>query len=270
MREWLELVDRLLRPARPDLAWCVAARAEHLAARERAAASRALAVAGCVRRIEAARAAVFAANDGVISSRMTELEREWRILSRPDPDGGLMDLWARIAPARWIDKKCWRDAEPAGRVDAAIALAADADGVDAAESAVQALRTALLPWGVDVGARVRFRASARESADLVALLAEPLRAARASLAATDAEAVVLSRARECERLIHEAVLARLPERPFLARDVGHAAMVDFLWRARTPSAARSSNPVTPLCALWRTGYAAIAIEASGVTLEIPA
>ena len=42
---------------------------------------RAMALADCERRINEARAAIFAADDGVVSKRMTELEREWRELS---------------------------------------------------------------------------------------------------------------------------------------------------------------------------------------------
>src|SRR3954471_5892940 len=91
---WLDLVDRLLRPARPDLARCLRERARHLAARRLLAEERARMLAAYENAIEQERAAVFAANDGVISSRMTALERAWRATSRPDPEGGLMDLWA--------------------------------------------------------------------------------------------------------------------------------------------------------------------------------
>ncbi len=41
---------------------------------------RAALLADCERRINEARAAIFAADDGVVSKRMTELEREWRDL----------------------------------------------------------------------------------------------------------------------------------------------------------------------------------------------
>jgi SAM-dependent methyltransferase len=42
---------------------------------------RARALADCERRINEARAAIFTANDGVVSKHMTELEREWRTLN---------------------------------------------------------------------------------------------------------------------------------------------------------------------------------------------
>jgi hypothetical protein len=35
------------------------------------------------------------------------------------------------------------------------------------------------------------------------------------------------------------------------------------------SLAERPNPVSPLCELWKTGYVIAAIDASGVTLEIP-
>jgi SAM-dependent methyltransferase len=44
--------------------------------------TRAQAIADCVRRIEDARAAVLATNDGVVTARMTDLEREWLTLVR--------------------------------------------------------------------------------------------------------------------------------------------------------------------------------------------
>src|ERR1700722_19337039 len=144
---WLELVAGLLRPPRPRLERCLRARELHLAARGPVRESRARALASCEARIERARAAVLEANDGVISAAMRDLEREWHALSRPDPDGELMDLWAQIAPASWIDRKRWRDAEPVARLNAAIALAADVEGVEAEEAAVAALRVALAGWG---------------------------------------------------------------------------------------------------------------------------
>src|SRR4051812_857353 len=100
---WLEIVDRMLRPERPALDRCLREREQHLAEGQRRSAARAQAVAHCEQRINDARSAVFAASDGVVGSQMTALEREWRRLSRPDPEAGLMDLWARIAPAAWLD-----------------------------------------------------------------------------------------------------------------------------------------------------------------------
>jgi hypothetical protein len=154
---WLKLVDSVLRPARPHLARCLLERERHLAARRLFAEERAGAITKCEARIESERAQVLAANDGVIRSRMTDLEREWRTLSRSDPEDGLMDLWARIAPVSWIDRKPWRDCAPAERLDVAIALAADVDGVEVAESAVGSLRVALAAWGTSMGSPARVR-----------------------------------------------------------------------------------------------------------------
>lgn len=256
---WQKVVDSLLRPARPELARCLAERESHRAARRPIAEERARAMRDCERRIELARAVVFAANDGVISADMTVLEREWRKLSRPDLEGSLMDLWARIAPAAWIDDKRFRDSDVEDRFDAAIALAADVDGVHAAESAIGALGVAA---GTPIGPRVRFRLRAHDAAHNAALLAEPLQLAREAVAHT-----ALEHARELEREVHDATLARLPERPALARDVAHAAFVDSL--VHTAELGELPRAVAALRALWMTGYVLSSIEASGVTLEIP-
>jgi len=225
---WLELVDSVLRPARPYLERCVREREQHLAARRSAGDERRRAVAACEARIEAARADVFSAKDGVVGARMTTLEREWRLLSRTDPDAGLMDLWARIAPPAWIDRKLWRGSEAAARLDAAIALAADPDGVDAAEAAIAVLRkTSATP----IGPRIRWRMLTSDFECTTTLLGDqPL-----------------------DPRVHDHALSRLPERPALARDLARAAFVD----------ARA------LGQLWRTGYVLSALDASGVTIEIP-
>lgn len=266
-QSWLELVDVVLRPARPHLERCLRARDEHVASRGVAAEARARAIASCEQRIDSARAAVFAANDGIVSSRMTDLEREWRTLSRPDPDGGLMDLWARVAPPSWIDRKHWRDQTAAGRLDAAIALASDIDGIEAAEAAIDALRGALAPWAARIGSRTRWRIFDEDTDAVTSLLAEPLRAARETVAVRDAEPVVLDRAEELRRAVEERAGARFPQRPLLARSLGHAALVDFIWRAG--SLAERPNPVTPLFSLWKAGYGLAAIDPSGVTVELP-
>lgn len=224
-------------------------------------------IASCERRIESARAAVFAADDGVVTSRMTDLEREWRMLSRPDPDAGLMDLWARIAPPAWIDRKLWRDADHAARLDAAVALAADPDGVQAAESAIGSLRFALAAWGAPIGARVRWRPFERDAPIVTELLAAPRRVASQAVSAREFGPVALERALDLERDIHEAACARFPERPGLARDLAHAAFVDFVWRAA--SFRDMPNPTSPLVELWSAGYVLSAFDTSGATLEIP-
>jgi hypothetical protein len=264
---WQKVVDAVLRPARPHLERCLAERDNHLSARRFAARARVRAIQNCERRIERCRAAVLAANDGIVPSLMTDLEREWRTLSRPDPDAGLMDLWASIAPPSWIDRKRWRDTDGVLRLDAAVALAADVDGVEAAESAIGSLRAALSAWGRPIGARVRWRLRAQDSEHTGALYAEPVRAAREAAARHGAEALVLERAARLQHDVHHAALTRFPERPLLARDVAHAAFVDCLWRATPPTAL--PDPVSPLRELWKTGYVLAAIDASGVTLEIP-
>lgn len=221
----------------------------------------------CEADIESARAAVFAAEDGVVSSRMTELEREWRRLSRTDRDGGLMDLWAKIAPPSWIDRKRWRDSPSESQLDVAVALAADADGIDAAEHAVGALRGALAAWGMPVGARVRWRPFADDAEPVTSLLAAPLHAARESLAALGVEAIVVERAQQVERRVLEAAASRFPERPLMSQGLAHAAFVDGVWRAAPPNG--RANPVAALSALWMTGYVLAAVDATGVTLELP-
>jgi hypothetical protein len=261
------VIDSLLRPARPHLERCLGEREQHLTVRRRSAEERARAIKDCERRIERCRAAVLAASDGIVPSSMTDLEREWRRLSRRDPEGGLMDLWARIAPAPWIDRKRWRDTGAVLRVDAAIALAADVDGVEAAESAIGSLRGALAAWGTPIGPRVRWRLLAQDSEHTTALYAEPLRTGRETASRHQAEARVLERATRWRDEVHDAALGRFPERPLLARDLAHAAFVDDVWCAA--SVTELPNPVSPLCELWRTGYVLSAIDASGVTLEIP-
>ena len=190
------------------------------------------------------------------------------MLSRSDPDGGLMDLWARVAPVSWIDRKPWRDSEPAARVGAAIALAADFEGVEAAESAIASLGVALAGWGTPVGSRIRWRPFERDSEAIGPWLAEPLRAACDALSARGVESVVVERAQHLERDVHEAASARFPDRVLLARDLARAAFVDCVIRAAPPSA--RPNPVTSLRELWKAGYVLSAIDASGVTVEIPA
>ena len=257
---WQRVVDSLLRPARPRLEWCVAEREEHLAARRPIAEQNARAKQDCERRIEQRRAAVFAANDGVVPAAMNDLEREWRRLSRANADAGLMDLWARIAPRSWIDRKRFLDSDPHLRLEAAVALAADVEGVEAAEAAVVALRAALAPWGTAIGPRVRFRLNESDFEHCGAHFAEPLRAVGPG-------ALVTAHAERFARDVHDALFERLPERPSLARDVAHAAFVDCVWHASEP--AKGPSPVRPLCALWETGYILSRVDASGVTLEIP-
>jgi hypothetical protein len=200
---------------------------------------------------------IFDAGDGVVGWHMTELEREWRKLARRDPDAGLMELWASIAPVGWIDRKLWRDSPVEVRLDAAVALAADADGVDAAESAL----TAFLP-----GRRVRWCLSVSDAETVVPVLEAPLHAA-ADACPADTKEAIFERARQVEQAVHEAALARFASRPCLAREVAFAAFVDFVWRASGLSG--DVNPVDPLVRFWRTGYVLSDVDGSSVTVEIP-
>jgi hypothetical protein len=264
---WLELVGAVLKPARPHLERCLRERELHVARERHSCARQARALADCRARIERARAAAFAAGDGIVTWEMTCLEREWRALSRSDSDGKLMDLWARVAPAAWLDRKLWRDSDPAVQLDAAIALAADPEGVDAAESAARSLRVVLAAWGTPVGARIRWRLVERDADATSVLLAEPLRAASGELAARGAHSIVFGRARRLELEVRGALGARFPARPLLAQGVSHAAFVAGVFRAA--SLTGRPDPVVPLQKLWATGYALSAIDSSGVTLEIP-
>lgn len=263
---WLKLASSILRPARSHLdQHLLIQRERYLEERQNVAQERARALAECEQRIEAARARVFAAKDGVVTAQMTELEREWRRLSRRNTsDGALMDLWARIAPRSWIDRKRWRDSAPEMQADAAIALAGDVEGVEAAEAALDRLRAALAASsGIALGRRTRFRLLARDFLGMEDLLAPSLKNAREGLAPR-----AIDRARHLQRDVHDAMLARFPEREPLVHAVAHAALVDAIWRAS--ALGRSApNPITPLCDLWATGYVLSEVDAEHVTLEIP-
>ena len=265
---WLEVVDGLLRPARARLEECVREGELERASARLVAEKRARALDDCQRRIEATRAVVFAADDGVIPAAMTDLEREWRTLSRVDPDGGLMDLWARVAPRAWLDHKRWRHSDVPARLDAAVALASDVPGVEAAEAAARSLRLALAAWGVHLGSAIRFRAFDEDTDYVSVLLANTLHAAREAVARRREAPIMFDRARQVDRAVHEAVSLRFPDRPLLARALAQAAFVDRLLHAA--AIVDRPNPTTPLRALWQTGYGLAAVDAAGVTLEVPA
>ncbi len=268
---WLHLVDSVLRPARPRLARCNEAGERHVAERKLVVDGRLQALARCEARIESARAAVFAANDGVVPANMRALEREWTLLSRSDPDRGLMDLWARIAPASWVDRKRWRDSEPESKLAAAIALAADVAGVEEAESAIASLGAALAAWGNPIGPQIRWRAFEHDLEGMASLLAEPLRAAGEALSARGLEPAVRKHAQQLEQAVLEAALVRFPDRDLLARGLAQAAFVDCVLQAASDAASLAArpNPVTSLRRLWKTGYVLSAIGPSGVTVAIP-
>jgi hypothetical protein len=260
MNDWLAALEHVHRPARGALARCCEEADRHARERRPINEARARAVAECVARIEAARADVFAAKDGVVSARMTQLEAEWRRLSRrADRDGDAMELWARIAPPAWRDQKKWRAFDPDRYAEAAIALASDVSGVEAAEAAVDALRRVL-----PIPALTRWCFDDATPFDVRALLAEPLRAATERLASRDGGPFALARASLLETRVHEAARARLPEA--LARGIAHAAFVDAVWNAARIG---EPSPAAPLRALWRTGYTIAWIDARAVTLAIP-
>lgn len=266
-RSWSNLLGEVLRPARPKLSACLAAREAHVEARRHAAEKRAQAIAQCVSRIEEARAAVFLSGTGVVNRQMTELEREWRALSRPDVDGNLMDLWATIAPRSWLDRKRFRDAKAAERLDAAVALASDDEGVEAAERAALDLRGALAASGTVLPARLRWVPFERDFEGMRDLLENSRQRADRALNNHESIATIRKRARTLATEVEEGVFRRFENRKGLAEGIGHAAFVDFLWRAAGLS--ERENPVRPLMDLWRCGYTLSAIDASTVSLELP-
>lgn len=263
---WISAARRLSRPARLDLPRCLRARAEHverLRARER---ERASARSACEAEIERERARVFGADDGVVSSRMTELERAWRRLSRTDPEAGLMDLWAEVVPRTWVDRKRWRESPPSAWVDAAVALASDVPGVEAAEGAARRLSAALSAWGVALGPP-RFRlAPIHDVAIVERLLREPLKRSLDGLLRGGVARRVVERAHLRERAVCDAARAALCPGSPLAAEVAHGAFVaDVLRAARLDLA----DPTAPLADLLRTGYAISSADASALVLIVP-
>lgn len=263
MRDWFQLVDTVLRPARPHLARCLDAREAHVAARRDASERTGQAIKECERQIVALREVVFAANDGFVGARMTDLERTWRRLSRVDPDAGLMELWARIAPAPWLDQKRWRGSPPEAQLEAAVLLAADVDGVEAAEAAVRSLRA-----GSKIAWSLHPDGAAKDADYTDLLLAEP----EGAPVPPDLHPAIVERARRVEAEVREAVQRRFADRACLAHGIGRAAFADHVWHAVHASrnaSERPANPAAALFALWKTGYVIASIEPSCITLEIP-
>lgn len=257
----------MLLPARPRLTACLEARAGHLGRRGDRAGAKLRALSSCERRIDDARAEVLAADDGVVTGRMTALEREWRKLASPDPEAGLMDLWAELAPPGWIDRKRFRDAAAEGRLDAVVALASDPDGVDTAERAAVTLRRALAPHGVALGERVVWRPLGADRECLASVLSARVGFARAACP-REIEARVVERAQQVRSEVERAVLRRYEDRPLLAAELAAAAELDFVWQAS--SLASTESPVEPLRVIYECGYALAAADAASVVLEFPA
>jgi hypothetical protein len=264
---WLETLGRVLRPARPYLGRCLEAREAYSAERRGRARVQLRALATCEERIGDARARVFAAADGIVGRRMTELEREWLRLSSPDPEAGLMELWARLAPPSWLDRKRFRGGSEASMLDALVALASDPDGVEAAEHAAGALRAVLAPHGVTLGSKVGWRALGADEPCWSALLAAPLRAA-GDACASKIRARVFERAADVAADVAARVVVRHAGRAQLAADVGATACLDVVWQAA--ALPEGENPAAPLRALLRTGYVLAAADAASVTLAFPA
>lgn len=263
---WPAILDGVLQPKRPRLDLCLAERERHLLELRGLAEARAQALAGCERRINEARQAIFEANDGVVSSLMTELEREWRLLSRRDPDAGLMDFWARVAPPSWIDRKRWRDAPADRRLDVAVALAADVDSVERAEAAVLELRVAVAVHGRQIGERIRYRPFEGDTSVVAALLEESLRVGLEACPERH-RSRLLERAEEVKQSVQREALVRLQDRPLLAADIAHAALVEHV--GRTVSLPSIVAPVHALVRLWETGFVLAEAGSEHVTLEIP-
>jgi hypothetical protein len=264
--DWLELLDCVLRPARPGLVRCLAECDRYLEQQRSQRELRARELADCEQRINQARAAVFRAADGVVGARMTELERQWRQLSRRRNDSGVMDLWAGLVPFSWVDRKRFRDSPPELWLDAAVALAADVENVERAERAVLLLWSRLAPFGERFWPPVRWRMVEQDPEPIAPLLAGALSAATQAIPAPQ-RAGLIERAERVEQRVLTAALERLPARPLLARDIAHAAWVDCMWRFA--ALADDASPVAALRALWQTGYVLSDIDARGVTLELP-
>lgn len=273
MRDWFLLVDSMLRPARPHLPRCLRDRERHLVDRREAQERATRAIQDCERQIVALREEVFAANDGFVGARMTDLERTWRRLSRVDPDAGLMDLWSRMAPPTWIDRKPWRGNAGEAALDTAVLLAADVDGAEAAERAARELFGArpilwrLLP---EPHADEPHAGGLLEHADYThSLLDAQEHAALEALATCEMKPGILARARRIEHDVEARAGHALTAEPALAKSVGRAAFADALCGAARSLGADVPNPSAHLYSLWATGYVIADVAESAVTLGIP-
>lgn len=230
----------------------------------------------CERRIEEARAEVFALGDGVVGARMTALEREWRAFAKSDraDEGPLRDLWAAIAPPAWVDEPRYRESAAEVRAAAAVVLASDPEGVARAESAARVIAAALRAEGMAVGPRVSWRVERmpRIVTPNRALFAGARARVIATLRATDAWAVVSRRAIEQRRHVARRLrdVSRRTSGQPLATEVGYAAFVDALFAgAAALGLSAAASPVEPFRTIWRSGYLVAEIGRSGVVLAAP-
>lgn len=264
--EWDRILDGVLRPARPERARCLRALDEYQAARDDHMTTRSRALAEIEARIGDARERALAADDGVVTSEMTRLERAWREASRATPSTrDLERLWARVAPARWLDAP----RRVAGPAEAVVALCSDPDGVETAEGAVASLRGALRGFQVEIGPRIEWWVATELTFAVraEALLAGPA-AALARVATHAATQHAHRRRREVrERLRVPAVSTRNSS---IARELGFLAFASALWADAAPrlpgDLAATTDPFGPALAIWGLGYVLTGADASGVVL----
>lgn len=267
---WSKLIERVLEPERRHLAHCDEARARWERMHRVDSEARSNALRACEARIEELRAEVFAASDGVVPARMTELEREWRWRARHDNEAELVALWAHVLPPlaspSWVDRKAWRDSERESWVEAAIALAADIDNVQAAEAAIERLRELVLPYGLALPRRTRWRLMAQEGPGAPQLFEGALEHARSACPPSEKDAIFVAADGESRR-VYDSMVNHRPDLTNLASDFARATFLDFVWRA---SALRQGdNPVGALSDLWQKGYAIAEIEPHSIVLWLP-
>lgn len=278
---WHELIGAVFRPERPRLSQC-RARAQAYAAREsRSSERRNVELADCRRRIEAARATVFAADDGIVGARMTELEREWITLARADRGARtrILEVWNEIAPPHWRGRLRWDITDDLARdLEAAVTLASDPSGVERAEDCALRFAAALSAWQPPLGSRLTWSVAPVPLVETRAevLLAAPLVAIQSVVAASYGGPAILARAFDVERdvLALTSAAPALRDSEPLAADIAFAARVHFLWQVCLVdgrevggrSVTRLDNPVDALRDLWSTGYALGSADCHNLTL----
>ncbi|HEY3495611.1 MAG TPA: hypothetical protein VGK73_13030, partial [Polyangiaceae bacterium] len=140
------------------------------------------------------------------------------------------------------------------------------ENVEAAERAIDALRSALARQGTRLGARIRWRFLESGGGFVPALLARTLEVAREACAVRERAAIV-EHARRVDAGVENAARGRIPDGPGLAADLGRSAGVDVVFGAS--SLPRAQNPALALRALYATGYLLGEWDEAEVTLELP-